>query len=55
MTVAEMIAELQKLPQDDPVKVGMLGTILKRAAADQAWLDARDVEFDDRWNARMEP
>ena len=21
----------------------------------QAWLDARDAEFDDRWNARMEP
>lgn len=22
---------------------------------DQAWLDARDAEFDDRWNARMNP
>lgn len=21
----------------------------------QAWLDARDAEFDDRWNARMAP
>lgn len=21
----------------------------------QAWLDARDAEFDDRWNARMNP
>ena len=22
---------------------------------DHAWLDARDAEFDDRWNARMNP
>lgn len=27
----------------------------RRALADQAWLDARDAEFDDRWNARMNP
>lgn len=23
--------------------------------ADQRWLDKRDEEFDDRWNARMNP
>lgn len=25
------------------------------AHREQAWLDARDAEFDDRWNARMNP
>lgn len=29
--------------------------LAERLAADQAWLDARDAEFDDRWNARMNP
>ena len=35
-----------------------LGNYLRRRVSeqrDQAWLDARDAEFDDRWNARMNP
>jgi len=41
---------------DEGMIVGAIFKAVGRALlADQAWLDARDAEFDDRWNARMNP
>lgn len=37
------------------VELKVSGRLIGSVDPDQAWLDARDAEFDDRWNARMEP
>lgn len=48
----EMYADLEKT---QPGGAEYVGSCCSSPNPDQAWLDARDAEFDDRWNARMNP